>query len=59
MKPPLPPRPRHVNDCLGKAVVSPPDRESIERALVWQSKTARLRKFQQIITLLDNPKTYC
>jgi hypothetical protein len=55
---PVPPKPKHVNDTLGRAVVEPPTREAIERVQTWHHRNRQRLEMRRIISLLEDPRTY-
>lgn len=53
-----PPRPRHINDDLGRAVIEPPTREAIERISHWRHANRQRLEFNRVLRILDDPKSY-
>lgn len=55
---PIPPKPKHVNDRLGRAVVEPPTQEAVNRVEHWRHVNRQRMEFNRIIRMLDDPKSY-
>lgn len=55
---PVPPKPRHVNDTLGRAVIEPPTQEALNRAQVWRHKNRQRISINRVMAILSDPKSY-
>lgn len=55
---PVPPKPSHPNDRLGRAVVEPPTQEALARAQVWHHKNRQRITLNRVVAILADPKSY-
>ena len=53
-----PPKPRHPNDLLGRAVIEPPTQEAVARVQNWHHRNRQRLEDNRILCLLEDPRSY-
>ena len=54
----IPPKPKHVNDRLGRAVIEPPTQEAVARVERWRHVNRQRITLNKALSILEDPKTY-